>query len=111
MFPATYYGDMLWFFDPIDAAPEAPSRSVALREAKMLSATWVTEVIDETAQGAHLALVAKAHLTANIALTAMMADNAPPVAFSATPLPGGRVHHRLHRMRPLPVPNTAGSQL
>jgi hypothetical protein len=109
MFPATYHGDMLWFFDSIDVAPEAPSRSVALREAKMLSATWVTEVIDETAQGAHLALVAKAHLTANIALTTMMAENAPPVAFSATPLPGGRVHHRLHRMRPLPVPATTGS--
>ena len=75
-----------------------------MREPKMVSAAWVTEVIDETAQGAHLALVAKAHLTANIALTKMMADNAPPVAFSATPLPGGRVHHRLHRMRPLPVP-------
>ncbi len=69
----------------------------------MVSASWVTEVIDETAQGAHLALVAKAHLTANLALTRMMAENAPPVAFSATPLPGSRVHHRLHRMRPLPV--------
>ena len=110
MFPATYHDDMLWFFDPIDVTPDAPpSRSVALHEAKMLSATWVTEVIDETAQGAHLALVAKAHLTANIALTTMMADNAPAVAFSATPLPGGRVHHRLHRMRPLPVPTSAGS--
>ncbi len=99
MFPATYHGDMLWFFNPIEITPDTPPREPA-----MLSATWVTEVIDETAQGAHLALVAKAHLTANVALTTMMADNAPPVAFSATPLSGGRVHHRLHRMRPLPTP-------
>ncbi|HEY8292206.1 MAG TPA: GNAT family N-acetyltransferase, partial [Thermomicrobiales bacterium] len=103
MFPATYHGDMLWFFNPLDITPDIPPRDIALREPNMVSAAWVTEVIDETAQGAHLALVAKAHLTANIALTAMMAENAPPVAFSATPLPGGRVHHRLHRMRPLPA--------
>ena len=104
MFPATYHGDMLWFFNPLDITPNTPPRDIVMREPHMVSAAWVTEVIDETAQGAHLALVAKAHLTANIALTKMMADNAPPVAFSATLLPGGRVHHRLHRMRPLPVP-------
>ncbi len=104
MFPATYHGDMLWFFNPLDITPDTPPRDIAMREPTMVSAAWVTEVIDETAQGAHLALVARAHLTANLALTKMMADNAPPVAFSATPLPGGRVHHRLHRIRPLPVP-------
>ena len=104
MFPATYHGDMLWFFNPLEITPDTLPRDIAMREPKMVSAAWVTEVIDETAQGAHLALVAKAHLTANIALTKMMADNAPPVAFSATPLPGGRVHRRLHRMRPLPAP-------
>lgn len=103
-FPATYHGDMFWFFRPMEESAPVGRPDVARREAAMLSATWVTEVIDETAQGAHLALVAKAHLTANIALTRMMAEHAPPVAFSATPLPGGRVHHRLHRMRPLPVP-------
>ncbi|MDQ2784006.1 MAG: M14 family metallopeptidase [Chloroflexota bacterium] len=104
MFPATYHGDMLWFFNALDITPATPPRDIALREPHMVSASWVTEVIDETAQGAHLALVAKAHLTANRALTRMMAENAPPVAFSATPLPGGRVHRRLHRMRPLPAP-------
>lgn len=103
MFPATYHGDMLWFFNALEITPGTPPRDIAMRAPNMVSAAWVTEVIDETAQGAHLALVAKAHLTANIALTKMMAENAPPVAFSATPLPGGRVHHRLHRMRPLPV--------
>lgn len=103
MFPATYHGDMLWFFNPIDETEPGARPSVVTQESGMLSASWVTEVIDETAQGAHLALVAKAHLIANIALTTMMAENAPPVAFSATPLPGGRVHHRLHRMRPLPA--------
>ncbi len=106
-FPATYHGDMLWFFGPAEPNPDAPQRNVALREAAMLSASWVTEVIDETAQGAHLALVAKAHLTANLALLRLTAEHAPPVVFSATPLPGGYVHHRLHRMRPLPVPGTA----
>ncbi len=108
MFPATYHGDMLWFFNPLEITPEAPPRGIAMREPAMISAAWVTEVIDETAQGAHLALVAKAHLTANIALTAMMAENAPPVAFSATPLPSGRVHHRLHRMRPLLIATPSG---
>ncbi len=103
-FPATYHGDMLWFFGPAEAQPGSPRRNVAVQEAAMLSASWVTEVIDETAQGDHLALVAKAHLTANLALLRMTAENAPPVAFSATPLPGGYVHHRLHRMRPLPAP-------
>jgi len=110
MFPATYHGDMLWFFNALDITPDTPPRDIAMREPKMVSAAWVTEVIDETAQGAHLALVAKAHLTANIALTKMMAENAPPVAFSATPLPGGRVHHHLHRMRPLPVPTAETKQ-
>ncbi len=109
-FPATYHGDMLWFFGPLDTPPDTPPRGIAMREPKMVSAAWVTEVIDETARGAHLALVAKAHLTANIALTRMMADHAPPVAFSATPLPGGRVHHRLHRMRPLPAPSGKAEQ-
>jgi hypothetical protein len=108
-FPATYHGDMLWFFGPAEANPDVPQRNVALREANMLSAAWVTEVIDETAQGAHLALVAKAHLTANLALLRMTAEHAPPVAFSATPLPGGYVCHRLHRMRPLPVPRHTGA--
>lgn len=103
MFPATYFGDMFWFFNPLDITSDTPQRDIAMREPNMVSATWVTEVIDETAQGAHLALVAKAHLTANIALTRMMADHAPPIAFSAIPLPGGRVHRRLHRMRPLPT--------
>ena len=104
MFPATYHGDMLWFFNALEITPDTPPRDIAMREPNMVSAAWVTEVVDETAQGAHLALVAKAHLTANVALTRMMAENAPPVAFSATPLPGGSVHHRLHRMRPLPAP-------
>jgi hypothetical protein len=104
-FPATYYGDMLWFFGPARETLDAPHRNVAMREANMLSATWVTEVIDETAQGAHLELVAKAHLTANLALLRMTAGNAPPVTFSATPRPGGYTHHRLHRLRPLPVPS------
>jgi hypothetical protein len=103
-FPVTYHGDMLWFFGAAEPTPEAPHRNVAVQEAAMLSATWVTEVIDETAQGAHLALVAKAHLTANLALLRMTAEHAPPVAFSATRHPGSYVHHRLHRMRPLPVP-------
>ena len=102
-FPATYHGDMLWFFTAEDE--ENPTRrDVALRERAMLSAAWVTEVLDETAQGAHLALVATAHLTANLGLLRMTAEVAPPVAFSATPLPGGRVRHRLHRTRPLPAP-------
>lgn len=107
-FPATYHGDMLWFFHPAEITPDAPPRGIGLREPNMVSASWITEVIDETAQGTHLALVAKAHLTANLALLRMMAENAPPVAFAATPLPGGYVHHRLHRMRPLPVPMMDG---
>lgn len=103
-FPATYHGDMLWFFGPAEEQPGSLRRNVAVQEAAMLSASWVTEVIDETAQGDHLALVARAHLTANLALLRLTARHAPPVAFSATPLPGGYVRHRLHRMRPLPAP-------
>lgn len=102
-FPATYHGEMLWFFGAAEAKPDAPPRDISLREPQMVSASWITEVLDETAQGAHLALVAKAHLVANLALLRLTADNAPPVTFSVTPLPGGRFRHRLHRIRPLPT--------
>jgi len=104
-FPATYHGDMLWFFHAAEANPEAPPRDVSLREPGMVSASWITEVLDETAQGPHLALVAKAHLTANLAALRFTADHAPPVTFSVEPLSDNRYRHRLHRMRPLPTGN------
>jgi len=99
-FPATYHGDMLWFFHA-EANPDAPPRDVSLREPGMVSASWVTEVLDETAQGPHLALVARAHLTANLAALRLTARHAPPVTFSVEPLGGNHYRHRLHRMRPL----------
>jgi len=103
MFPATYHGDMLWFFTAAEAHPDVPPRDISLREPQMVSASWVTEVLDETAGGAHLALVAKAHLTANLAALRLTADHAPPVSFSVEPIGGGRYRHRLHRLRPLRI--------
>ena len=103
MFPATYHGDMLWFFTAAEMHPGVPPRDISLREPQMVSASWVTEVLDETAGGAHLALVAKAHLTANLAALRLTADHAPPVSFSVEPLGGGRYRHRLHRLRPLRI--------
>ncbi len=101
-FPAVYHGDLLWFFGPVvQAKPDAPPRDIALREPRMVSASWITEVLDETATGPHLALVAKAHRTANLAALRLTADHAPPVTFSVIPLGGGRYRHRLHRARPL----------
>lgn len=98
-FPASYHREMLWYFGPQSA--EAPAR--AHRPAgydRITVAEIVTEVPDETARGDYLALVALAHLVANEALLALLADLASPVGRSVVNTSGGP-WLRLHRQRPL----------
>lgn len=97
-FPAGFYAEMQWYFGP---RPEGwrRSRQPANYE-RVTTANWVTEVPDETAQGAYLALVARAHLIANLATLRLLAELAPPVERRVAAGPAG-VQVTLRRRRPL----------
>jgi hypothetical protein len=100
-FPATYHREMLWYFGPQPAEARARfSRPDGYD--RVTVADIVTEVPDETAQGDYLALVARAHLVANEALLALLADLAPSVERSviATPTGPWLVLRRQRPMRP-----------
>lgn len=98
-FPAAFYNDMQWYFGPRPEGWRARSRQPANYE-RVTTANWVTEVPDETAQGPYLALVARAHLTANLATLRLLADLAPPVERRVAAGPAG-VQVTLRRRRPL----------
>ena len=98
-FPATYHRNMLWYFGPLSAEARARSRQPEAYY-RVTAANLVTEVPDETAQGAYLHLVARAHLVANRAILDLLADRAPQVERSvSSDVAGLRVV--LHRQRPL----------
>jgi Zinc carboxypeptidase len=101
-FPAEYHREMLWYFGP--QSPDARARSPRQPDAyyRVTAANLVTEVPDETAQGAYLHLVGHAHLVANRAILDLLAEAAPPVERTvSTDAAGTRV--LLRRQRPLTV--------
>ena len=98
-FPATYHREMLWYFGPQSAEARARfSRPDGYD--RVTVAEIVTEVPDETAQGDYLALVARAHVVANEALLALLADSATTVDRTVTDTPTGP-WLVLRRQRPL----------
>ncbi len=98
-FPATYHREMLWYFGPQSAEARARFSRPDSYD-RVTVADIVTEVPDETAQGDYLALVTRAHLVANEALLALLADLAPTVERTVTNTPTGP-WLILHRQRPL----------
>lgn len=97
-FPAEYHRDMLWFFGPRGAAGSPRAGRPAAYD-QITVADIVTEVPDETAQGDYLALVAHAHLVANVATLRLLAESGAVVVRE---LSAGGV--TLTRERPLRVP-------
>ncbi len=77
-FPAEYHRDMLWFFGPQGADGHLRAGRPAAYD-RVTVADIVTEVPDETAQGDYLALVAHAHLVANVATLRLLAESGAPV--------------------------------
>jgi hypothetical protein len=98
-FPASYHRDMLWYFGPRPASPPGRTRQPPEYD-RVTSATLVTEVADETAQGDYLALVARGHLVANHAVLRLLAAVAPPVTRHVAATPDG-LSVCLRRERPL----------
>lgn len=98
-FPGEFHDDMLWHISSGEAGPDA--RSASLRHPRTTVLTWVTEVNDETARGAHLERVARAHLLANRATLDLLAAAAPDTAITATTDTDGRTTWRTGRERPL----------
>jgi hypothetical protein len=100
-FPADVEDDFLCYVTV--AAPDPTSRNFAVRFPATTTLDWVTEVPDETAHGAQLALTAQAHLLANDVTLRLMAELAPPVERIAERRGVGELTIRLHRRRPLRI--------
>ncbi|MCO5178128.1 MAG: M14 family metallopeptidase, partial [Thermomicrobiales bacterium] len=73
-FPGEFHDDMLWHIAAVDG--DSPRRGFHLRYPRTTVLSWVTEVNDETAEGEHLELVARAHLLANKATLDLLSSAA-----------------------------------
>lgn len=90
--PMNVQGGMLFFYQGIDPAQQpATWRSFALRYPTITLIDWITEVADETAQGAYLEKCAQAHRIANLAMFRLVASSAQKIARQITHLPNGRI--------------------
>lgn len=90
--PTDVHGDMLFFFHGIDPAKQTAAwRSFALQYPTITLVDWITEVPDETAQGAYLKECAQAHRIANLAMFHLVAASAQPMTRQITRLADGRV--------------------
>ncbi len=98
-FPGEFHNDMLWHFGGTPADPGGRGFNTRYPRTTVLS--WVTEVNDETATGGHLETVATAHLEANRAMLAVLADLAAGAERATFALPDGSTLHRHMRKRPL----------
>ena len=98
-FPGVFHDDMLWHIAGAPVDPEGRGFNVRYPRTTVLS--WVTEVNDETATGAHLEMVANAHLIANRAMLDTVLAMDADVAESTIDLSDGRTIHQYKRKRPL----------
>lgn len=98
--PLAVHEEMLFFYRGVTPArlPDA-RRNFAMCYPQITLLDWVTEVPDETAQGAYLAECAAAHQVANQAMIELLAKSAAPVVRSVEERAEGRVHIGLHRVR------------
>jgi hypothetical protein len=97
-FPGVFHDDMLWHITPRE--PDPAGRGFAARHPRTTVLEWVTEVNDETAEGEHLARVARAHLLANQATLDLLVAAAPPIRHWRGVM-GETVTLRVGRERPL----------
>jgi hypothetical protein len=97
-FPGEFHGDMLWHISTGEVDLE--SRGFNTRFPATTALSWVTEVNDETATGAHLEIVARAHLLANRAMLDLLVAAAPELV-RARLVEDGRTTLRIGRRRPL----------
>ena len=104
-FPGEFHDDMLWHIDHAPADPQG--RGLDSRYPRTTPIVWVTEVNDETANGAHLERVARAHLLANHATLELLASAAPPLSRWRIDDGQGVVTWRVGRERPLTLARQA----
>jgi hypothetical protein len=114
-FPASYYRDVLVHLTGItpDAARPWTSWMTGFADAypDVTAISWITEVADETAQGAYHHLCARAHLLADLATLRLLAASSVSVQRSAEDRDGS-ILLSLHRVRPPePAPNATPRNL
>lgn len=98
-FPGELHDGMLWHVSTGPADPDGRGFNARYPRTTVLS--WVTEVNDETARGAHLERVAFAHLTANRAMLELLAAAAPTHTGARVSEFEGQRTWRVGRKRPL----------
>ena len=97
-FPGEFHSGMLWHM--AGAPPNPEGRGFAFRYPATTVLNWVTEVNDETAEGAHLERTARAHLIANHAMIQLLGLSAEVPSRAGLDAHG---HVRWIRHRPLMV--------
>lgn len=99
--PLDVHNGMLFFFRGASPSATAWRRNFTMRHPQITQLEWITEVADETAQGAYLEECAAAHRIANRAMLQLLAGAAqPPVRHAAT-TENGRTHILFRRGRQL----------
>ena len=115
-FPAPFEDDVLTHggeYDPDDPARASSLASLPGRYPGVTTASLITEVADETAQGRYMALCAHTHLLANRVMLQYLYDANAPAAVQRDrrAWPGGRILLRAVRPRPVvagPEPSPVG---
>ena len=100
-FPGEFHNDMLWHFG--GTPPDPAGRGFNLRYPRTTVLSWVTEVNDETATGAHLETVSQAHLAANRAMLDLISGSGAETVRTVSVDPEGRTTVGFRRKRPLRV--------
>jgi hypothetical protein len=105
-FPLQLHQDMLFHISAVDPDSVRGRRSYAVRYPKTTVLNWITEVCDETVEGAELQRTARAHLLANKAVMELLREQTKPIDVRVEPSPDG-IRIRTGRERPLRI-NTTG---
>jgi len=101
MFPANFYRSMINYWVPSPYNPE--HRYPSVRYPWITTVAYVSEVLDETAQGDYLALLAQTHLTADLAILKVMLESRSVYEYSVKEGADGAVSAVLIRQRPIIV--------
>lgn len=99
-FPMQLHREMIFHINQVDPESIRGRRSYAARYPNTTILNWITEVCDETVDGAELQRTARAHLLANKAVMEFLREHSVRLHPQVTPAPGG-VHIRTGRERPL----------
>ncbi len=99
-FPMELHREMIFHVQQVDPDSVRGRRSYAVRYPSTTILNWITEVCDETVEGAELQRTARAHLLANKAVMEFLRDYSRRIDPQVQAVPGG-VHIRIGRERPL----------